>query len=182
MPNHVTHKMQFLNEAARSLAMEIKLRPRKEDAELLDFNMFIPEPEYVGKEDWYGWRIAHWGTKWGAYSCTDFYEEDGYPTIKFDTAWSTAVPVWEKLAEMYPDATIVIYYADEDTGHNLGVIEINQGGVVVDERSNDSLEEKLNILNEIHGQDTYIICGKGEKDYLCGYHDDGECKECLEGQ
>ena len=67
-----------------------------------------------GYKDWYDWKGANHGTKWGA--CDT--EVDGNQ-ITFDTA-SFPHPVIEKLSEMFPDVVFEFVYADEDTSSNTG--------------------------------------------------------------
>lgn len=105
---------------------------------MIDFNKIIPEPSFesdcpdeykVNKEsrvellkdkpwfDWYKWRIANWGTKWGAY---DSYTKIGetYILFVFNTAWAPPMPIIYKLGILgYP---IEVKYADEDYGVNCG--------------------------------------------------------------
>ena len=173
MPNHVSHKMVFLNEACAPLIMQMKMGVRP-NHEWFDFHHIIPEPEHVG-EGWYEWRIANWGTKWGAYSIQEVAGEKHF-TVRFDTAWSTAEPVWEAIAEQYPEADIEIYYADEDTGANLGFIHIENGEVDVNEFSDEPPESQLTILNEVYGDGTYEICQR------CGgfVYNEEECYNCEE--
>jgi len=57
---------------------------------------------------WYDWNITNWGTKWDI--TFDEYSEshitptkDGYEMLwYFETAWSPAQPVYDKMAEMFP--------------------------------------------------------------------------------
>jgi hypothetical protein len=58
------------------------------------FQIIRPMPESVG-DDWYNWRVAHWGTKWDI-SEFEIYDETpnsihGY----FETAWSPPVALYE---------------------------------------------------------------------------------------
>ena len=69
--------------------------------------------------DWYHWNINNWGTKWNA-SNTSYPEVDSILAqgsteieIWLDTAWSPAMPVYEKLQKMYPNLKIDVYYGDE---------------------------------------------------------------------
>lgn len=78
-----------------------------------------------GHTTWHGWSNEFWGTKWNAY---DIVIEDGQ--ICFDTAWSTPVPIIQKLSKMFPDVPIHHLYADEDTGHNCGIIDWKNGQAV----------------------------------------------------
>ncbi len=90
----------------------------------------------TGHFDWYGWRIHHWGTKWGAYNST-INEET--LTIYFDTAWSTPQPIFEKLAELLPNDRFVAEYADEDLGSNCGSYT-NEGGILIWESKVNDIE------------------------------------------
>ncbi len=166
MPNHVSHKMIFNNEAAKALFMELKTVGK--DGDILNFHHFIPTKEPWEFDD----AVAKHGTKWGAYS-QRVEEEGGTVAIFFKTAWSTAEPVWGKIAEDYPDVDIHIYYADEDFGNNLGLIRIKDGEVDLCECSNSSDEEQVALLNIVEGGDVYGFCdGCG-----CIEHNDYQC-EC----
>ena len=68
---------------------------------------------------------SEWGTKWGAMraSRTD-------DAVTFETAWSTPMPIWEKLSKTYPNETLCITYADEDLGRNCGTIILQNGAVI----------------------------------------------------
>lgn len=109
-----------------------------------------------GATTWYEWCIKNWGTKWNACD-TEIIDED---TIKFDTAWSSPEPVIAKLAEMYPDAVIEHWWADEDMGSNTGYKHFYHGqetdGCYYDTCSNEAY-------------DTYITCW-GETE--CLYKDE----------
>ena len=55
----------------------------------------------TGCKGWYEWSVAHWGTKWGAYSSSTEPEGSGdFARIKFNTAWCPPRPVLERLAAM----------------------------------------------------------------------------------
>ena len=58
-----------------------------------------------GKNDerWYNWRLENWGTKWDACSVEITRDDEDYLEICFDTAWSPATPVIEKIRELYQD-------------------------------------------------------------------------------
>ena len=68
---------------------------------------FVPEPDYDTTTDdatpgWYWWRVNNWGTKWDACHVQITEEEENYLEICFDTAWSPATPVIEKIRELTP--------------------------------------------------------------------------------
>ncbi len=84
---------------------------------------YISNYEKYSFPTWYEWCICNWGTKWNA-ADTIVLDMD---TIQFDTAWSNPEPVILKLAEMYPDAEIEHWWADEDIGNNTGHRIIRNG-------------------------------------------------------
>ena len=88
----------------------------KSKQELLDLGLqYIANKVHYGHTTWYGWCCEHWGTKWNAYDRSCEGKE-----ISFHTAWSAPHPVIEKIAEMFPDVSIVHKWADEDIGSNCG--------------------------------------------------------------
>jgi hypothetical protein len=72
-------------------------------------NEFIPEPKDTGDE-WYNWRINHWGTKWdvGADMGTEKEERYGLRATRvgnevnctFDSAWAPPIGLYEQLVEL----------------------------------------------------------------------------------
>lgn len=75
-----------------------------------DFHKIIPEPkEEEEDENWYGWRVQNWGTKWEGYNGQ--FNED-HTTFTFNTAWSPPLPVIKKLAEL-TGKTLVLEYIEE---------------------------------------------------------------------
>lgn len=71
--------------------------------------------------DWYSWRLDKWGTKWNAYH--DYVNEYNQ-TLSFDTAWSCPFEIFDELSKYTP---VTVMYADEDTGHNYGIIRFENG-------------------------------------------------------
>ena len=96
---------------------------KKADEKTIDnFCLAVKNLNKLGHADWYNWSIENWGTKWNAYSC-----EFDFPTIKFETAWALPDPIIQKLSETFPDAWMLVEYADEDYGSNLGRFNILNG-------------------------------------------------------
>lgn len=77
---------------------------------------YVSNYELYGATTWYDWCRREWGTKWNA--CGTRIEDDD--TISFDTAWSAPEPVLLKLAEMYLEAEIKHWWADEGIESNAG--------------------------------------------------------------
>lgn len=148
MPNHIKNVLKFkklkpddIENIVHLIAIESEDEPK---TYWIDFNKIIPEPKFesecpdafkVNKDshispnpekpwfDWYRWRLHYWDTKWGAYDC---YSIMGKSTITFvfNTAWSTSIPIIERLALMgYP---FELRFADEDYGSNCGKISYSR--------------------------------------------------------
>ena len=86
---------------------------------------YVSNIKKYGHATWYEWCYQNWGTKWNAYSNTQEDED----TITFETAWSNPEPVMLKLSEMYPEAVIEHWWADEDMGHNAGYRVYHNGQI-----------------------------------------------------
>jgi hypothetical protein len=132
------------------------------EARFVDFGLLIPEPESIYRggcdmrhphvEDgvvyqhcWSDWNREHWGTKWNGYS-TKIEPLDGdLCRLEFETAWNHPIPVMEALAAKFPDETILVEWADEDFGSNLGTYRI-AGGEVVDLVEPDHGTDEANEL------------------------------------
>lgn len=78
-----------------------------------------------GFRTWYDWRVANWGAKWNASSI-----ENGDFGIRFDTAWTTPLPVIRRISQMFPDVKLTIEFADEDIGQNCGVYVLKDGEIL----------------------------------------------------
>ncbi len=130
--------------------------------------IYISNYKNYGATTWYDWRCDNWGTKWNAYSNEQVDEN----TLSFETAWSNPEPIMIKLSEMYPDAEIEHWWADEDMGRNAGH-RIYRGGEIAEGDYFDS------DSNEAYG--AYIKCW-GKSECLCQdekgdwYHKD--CDTC----
>ena len=78
--------------------------------EPFSLNSVIPMPE-ESRENWYDWSVVNWGTKWDVTNCkiTDTHE-DGIVTYSFETAWCPPEPIYDVLAEKYPEVSISWFY------------------------------------------------------------------------
>lgn len=145
MPNHVHHKITILGDNADRFILEMKMR--KPDGSKVDgpFDLDIWCPS---KKPWdYDDAIATHNTKWNAYDQTDWTKDvDGSRSMVFQTAWSTPHPIWEAIAEQHPDVHMEVWYADEDTGANLGQISIEDGMVDWIEMSDDTPEDQIDLV------------------------------------
>lgn len=124
-------------------ALDLYDSERKEQAIRLGAKYLVNKALY-GAKDWYDWNRWHWGTKWNAYEI----EIDGNQ-IRFNTAWNAPDPIYQKLAEMFPDYNIEVVYADEDYGCNTGRYEILDGDYSLYCPDNNS-EEAMSLYFETH--------------------------------
>jgi hypothetical protein len=122
--------------------------------------------EKYGHKDWYSWSVANWGTKWNAYNISS-----GESSLSFDTAWSTPAQVIEKLSEMFPNIEITLEFADEDFGHNCGIVVFLAGNVIEENIPKGGSAEAYAIATEVQG---------GEIDDLMFRICDGENEEFIE--
>ena len=122
---------------------------------------FQNEQKY-GAATWYEWARQSWGTKWSAYNAE--LGEDN--TIIFNTAWSRAMPVIQKLAENFPDLNFEYCWADEDLGVNVGMAEFENGEVTFDEfynaHSRDAYELAADLWNLDLAEEGYVFDAKTE--------------------
>ena len=64
-----------------------------------------------GKNDdrWYHWCCDNWGTKWDV-NISEGDIDEGYAEFEFETAWSPAYGIFEKIREDYPNVAISWFY------------------------------------------------------------------------
>ena len=142
MPNHVLNvwKISGIPTKDMNYVLSKITRVTNDGERVIDFDLIIPEPRFKRdcpkdcivnskshvQEDkdrpwfnWYNWHINYWGTKWNAYDCYTHIDKD-YIEFNFNTAWSFAEPIVNRLAKMGYD--LDIQYADEDIGSNCGYL------------------------------------------------------------
>ena len=168
MPNHVTNIVRVSGDPEKVKAMFEDIKDDKIGLGSIDFNKVIPMPEHIfrgnlgmaerekyGKDNWYDWSIAHWGTKWnsygydGAYTPQDFDGEH----IEFQTAWSRPESVIAALAAKYPDLSFEHKWADEDFGYNVGHLEYEDGEEMFCDIPPGGSKKALELAAEIHDVD-----------------------------
>ena len=100
--------------------------------------------DLYGCIDWYSWCCETWGTKWNA--CETM--RDGN-TIYFQTAWSVADGIIEKLAQICSKYNISFtgLFADEDAGSNSGAFSSANGITYFKTCSNEAKETYIELWN-----------------------------------
>jgi hypothetical protein len=76
----------------------------------------VPEPEHKGNDEWYNWRLQHWGTKWDADSASlRLVDENGQwmAEIEFMTAWSPPDQWLAAAYEQHPELRFELLWNEE---------------------------------------------------------------------
>ncbi len=84
-----------------------------------------------GADNWYDWKIQHWGTKWDVEAELVEEGDDGYLEYQFDSAWSPPVTWLEHVSQEYPTLRFLLKY-EEDGCAFMGRAKAI-GGVVDDD-------------------------------------------------
>ena len=132
-----------------------------------------------GYTNWYDFCCAEWGTKWGAYDCYIEQDEDDVFVLRYNTAWSPASPVLQKLSEMYPDLIFEQHVLDEGMGF-AGTQHWENGSYTETNHQGDFMYE---FCNEVYGHN-YVKCSCGEwyNVFADDGHDETLCYECNEAK
>lgn len=157
MPNHITNHVIITGEE-KYLKLIAKLMDTKERCEVQNFgadgkietlykyvdNTFnfealisMPESE---KDNWYDWRVKHWGTKWNSYDIGERILENCELFYCFCTAWDAPHPIIEKLSRMFPAVEIQHKFIDEGwcfAGENIWKAGIQIADIDYDCHHND---------------------------------------------
>ena len=74
---------------------------------------YLSNDQKFGHMTWRDWCYANWGTKWNAYSVSDWEFLPHRASLRFNTAWSPAIPVIVKLSVIFPLLGFELRYFDE---------------------------------------------------------------------
>ena len=147
MPNYCSNNLTLVNgDDIYPYIEQYLIQTGDPDGERnLDFAKIVPKKDSEEYTD--EWNRDNWGTKWG---CMDgFVQEVG--GIYFNTAWSPACPVIQKLSELIGES-LRLTYLEEGMGF-CGEYIANPDGTYIDrvyddiENVPDSLKAEL-ILND----------------------------------
>lgn len=103
----------------------------KSDKHIFDLEKITPIPEKEKRED--DWFENNWGT---IHNISDGFvsrEEEGFTVFNFDTAWSPASPIVEKLSRMFPN--LLFTHKFEEGGFDYSGIETYKAGEKIDKKS-----------------------------------------------
>lgn len=148
MPNDVTNQLTITGppeEVAGLVARAKEASAYGGVGHHFSLNPFVPMPPdvfrgglgrdeekaYPGEKNWYGWSIAHWGTKWDCYAVGVKESASGRVVLQFDTAWAAPRKFLESLAAQYPPLRFEHEWVDEDSGGQNHGRALYKGGKLV---------------------------------------------------
>jgi hypothetical protein len=106
------------------------------DEELDLFVQGVKNFRDYGFVSWYDWSCKYWGTKWNSSECKKYADN----VYDFTTAWSGVPDLIEKMSKAAPLVKIIYKYSDEDTGHNCGIGEYQNGVIYFNKMEGGSKE------------------------------------------
>jgi hypothetical protein len=74
---------------------------------------YLSNEAKYGHRTWYSWCCQYWGTKSNAYHTRQPEVTVRKAVVRFDTAWSPAIPVIGRLSELFPQVRFTLRYFDE---------------------------------------------------------------------
>ena len=89
-----------------------------------------------GAKDWYDWCNNNWGTKWNTADTHITMDDEDQVAYSFETAWAPPLPVYEKLAEMFPNINIFINY--DESGCAFAGWRYYENGMLAKEQEYDT--------------------------------------------
>jgi hypothetical protein len=71
-----------------------------------------------GFDEWYGWNVANWGTKWDCNTRHTGIEtnEDTVLQVSFDSAWSPPIKWLDKVQKDFPTLNFKLTFSEEGCG------------------------------------------------------------------
>lgn len=109
--------------------------------------------------DWYNWNCENWGSKWNAQNIFIDLENQ---EINFSTAWSSPVPVFEKLAQLFPSADFSVSCIIEGSPNTL--VGCNKNGKFTYETKEClTSDEYGNLIQSFYEIDDFVVGFNKEK-------------------
>ena len=114
MPNYITNKIFVFgkDENKQNFFNRVITKGMGGEVNCFDFSKIIPDKYHCAD-----YHRDIWGTKWNTYDNKD----NNISEYQFETAWNCPYKVIEFLATENNNIDFVWFYADEDTGANMGI-------------------------------------------------------------
>jgi len=160
LPDSISNLMQqqqygtLSSRLSANTAMETLMGKRKgnvkdfTDEEFDGFVQCLKNFRSTGFHSWYNWAIKNWGTKWNAYGQNDKRNTEN--AIYFETGWSSPIGLIQKLSAKFPELTLQLDYADEDSGSNTGMIQFVNGEATNVIQPESQSKEGYDIYFDLH--------------------------------
>lgn len=111
MPNHMYNVLRM---SGKGHTIDLILESIKTKDNCIDFDKIVSIPDdikewYQEEDNWYGWNLEHWGTKWNSFDS----ELINNSLIRFTTAYTPPLPVIAKLSKLFKTVEFTLIYFEE---------------------------------------------------------------------
>jgi hypothetical protein len=149
----------WVKEQSIRTAEEFAAYVQRERPKAIDLGRkYLSNQQNFGHATWWGWCVENWGTKWNAYSIGAWEFGVNQAMIRFDTAWSPALPVIARLSELFPSLQFTLRYFDE--GWGFAGEACFTAGIHVDDcfaPTDDDLRTRV-LYREVYGAEVPLDC------------------------
>lgn len=99
----------------------------RSDERLVDLNKIIPTPEDMSPSEAEYWQRNTWGTN-NTLDCI----QNKMDVLSFSTKWVAPEKAIAKLARIFPQVEITLWFADEEIGRGAGMVRWFEGKIIDD--------------------------------------------------
>ncbi len=130
MENTVRNKLRFIG-TSEPLKALVKALASEDGKDPLSFEKIIPLEDEGKKKELWGVSSGPDELDWVLFHNETILE------YTFDTPGKTPLPIFRKLAELYPAYRMTVEYADEVLGENCGKYESKEGSTELEDAEMD---------------------------------------------
>lgn len=179
MPNHCLNALTVVGKPSEVQAfMDVmdEIRKASTEREIRVLNGMFPRPSSVPDDQWYGWNLDNWGSKWGSYE--EYWNEPfltggGEPRMvldgKFESAWCSPDLLIMNISRRFPNLRFGVAYEEWNMMFVGGYVY--QAGSLVweDYREWDGFPKEL---DEAVAQDDYDQVMDWQNEQFCDVEND----------
>jgi len=119
--------------------------------------------EKYGAHDWYNWNVNNYGTKWGDCETRMINRDKESLEYTFDTAWSPAYPMIEKIAIEYDVKKIIYRFFSMENG-DKGSATFNEDGRIIKQEWEELDDSLYRIFSDVEKIEGVSVSGKELQD------------------